>query len=174
MEEQKKKTVPEQPAKKPAVLAPGEKVFAYILLILGLFSVYLSWDLWNKVTETKKMTSAAAVPLIVSILWVVLTAFIIFSERKMTAGTTGTVLERIKTTVAYILPVDFVVMFLGTIAYCITLYLGLGFYITTPLYLYASICYLQKKDLLKNILWTAIIMAFIFLLFDKLFGVVVP
>ncbi|MDO4492351.1 MAG: tripartite tricarboxylate transporter TctB family protein [Clostridia bacterium] len=174
MEEQKKCSVPVPPEKPQQKLAPGERVFAYILLVLGLCCVYLSWDLWNKVDTAKKMTSAAAVPMIVSVLWVVLTVFVILSERKMASGTSGTLLERIKTTVSYIFPVDFVVMFLATIAYCIALYLGLGFYIATPLYLYATICYLQKKDPVKNILWTAIIMAMIYLLFDVLFGVVVP
>lgn len=161
------------PEQKVVTLAPGEKVFAYVLLAFGLACVFLSAKLWAKM-DAPKISSAAAVPMIVSCLWVVLDISIIIGERKMRAGTSGTILEKMKTTIEYIFPIDFVVLFAATIAYCVTLFLGLGFYIATPIYLWATICYLQKKDILKNILWTGIIMLFIFLVFDKLFGVVVP
>lgn len=35
-------------------------------------------------------------------------------------------------------------------------------------------CFLQKGDYKKNILWTAIIMAFIILVFQELFNIILP
>ena len=54
------------------------------------------------------------------------------------------------------------------------LVLGINFYISTGLFLYATMCYLLRKDFLKNILWTALVMAFIVVVFRMLFGVVFP
>jgi hypothetical protein len=75
---------------------------------------------------------------------------------------------------AYAFPIDVLVILGAVLVYCILLFVGVSFYIATPLFLYGSMCYLMKKDYLKNILWTALVMAFIVLVFRMLFGVVFP
>lgn len=54
------------------------------------------------------------------------------------------------------------------------LLVGLSFYVATPLFLYGCMCYLMRKSYLKNILWTALVMAFIILVFRMLFSVIFP
>ena len=58
--------------------------------------------------------------------------------------------------------------------YCIALNLKVGFYIATPVFLWVSMCYLMRKDYVKNILWTALCMAFILVVFRFIFSVMLP
>lgn len=74
----------------------------------------------------------------------------------------------------YVLPKEVLVVFLAILVYCALLLAGVSFYIATPLFLYGSMCYLMRKDYLKNIIWTAIVMAFIVVVFRMLFSVIFP
>lgn len=65
-------------------------------------------------------------------------------------------------------------MLLAILAYCALLLAGVSFYIATPLFLYGSMCFLTRRNYLKNILWTAVVMAFIVVVFRLLFGVIFP
>ncbi|MBQ9595318.1 MAG: tripartite tricarboxylate transporter TctB family protein, partial [Synergistaceae bacterium] len=66
------------------------------------------------------------------------------------------------------------IMLVLIVAYCVALLEGVSFYIATPAFLYISMCYLMRRDFLKNIIWTGIVMAFIVLVFRVLFSVVFP
>ena len=74
----------------------------------------------------------------------------------------------------YAVPKDVVVMLVAVLAYCVALLMGLSFYIATSLFLYGTMCYLTRKNYLKNVLWTALVMAFIVVVFRMLFSVVFP
>lgn len=157
------------------VLEPGEKVFAVVLLVLGMAAFLLALELWFRMSEPR-IASAAAMPLFVSGLWCVM-ALLTVIENFKSASRISSMTDRQKKLLAglgYAIPREVAVIILAIMAYCILLLTGVSFYITTTLFLYGSMCYLTRKDYLKNILWTAIVMAFIIIVFRLLFSVVFP
>lgn len=157
------------------MLSAGEKVFAVALLLTGLVAFGLSLELWLRMNEPK-ISSAAAMPLFVSTLWVVMALLTVLENAKLTTPLTGMsgFKEKLMAGLRYAIPPDVLVVLAAIVAYCGLLVAGVSFYITTPLFLYGSMCYLTRKNYLKNILWTAIVMAFIVVVFRLLFSVVFP
>lgn len=180
MDEKNKDTLntaePEQQSQesKP-ILEAGEKVFTFALFGVGLLAFGLALNLWMQM-DAPRIASAGALPLFVTSLWVILSFLAIIENRKLTSPLSGLKdwKEKVHKGLQYAFPLDVVVMLAAIFAYCAALYFGLSFYIATPLFLYGSMCYLSKKGFLKNLIWTAIIMAFIILVFRMLFGVVFP
>lgn|GEM_PF-388086 len=157
-------------------LQPGEKVFTVALFLVGVFFLIQSLMLWGRV-EAPKISSAAALPLFCSGLWTILTFVIMIENLKKTIALSslkGDAMAALKKGLAYAFPRPALVMLLAIVAYCVSLLLNASFYIVTPLFLWGSMCYLMRKDYVKNILWTALCMAFIFLVFRMLFGVILP
>lgn len=159
-------------------LEAGEKVFSFILLIVGLIALKLSVDLWFSISLRRgpRIASAAAVPVFVSALWVIMSLWTVIENFKLTTPLSKVkgLGEKITKAIAYALPLNVVIMLALIVAYCVALVEGVSFYIATPAFLYVSMCYLMRKDYLKNILWTGIVMAFIVLVFRVLFSVVFP
>lgn len=159
-------------------LEAGEKVFSFILLIVGVIALKLSVDLWFSISLRRgpRIASAAAVPVFVSALWVLMSLWTVIENFKLTTPLSKVkgVGEKIMKALAYALPINVIIMLALIVAYCVALVEGVSFYIATPAFLYISMCYLMRKDYLKNILWTGIVMAFIVLVFRMLFSVVFP
>jgi archaellum biogenesis protein FlaJ (TadC family) len=172
---EEKVTASGTPQEEKPVLAPGEKVFSVVLLILGLVAFGLALELWTRMSEPR-IASAAALPLFATAVWVILALITMLQDFKLTSPLSAVSdrMEKIKQGLAYAFPVDVLVMLALVLVYCVLLFVGLSFYIATPLFLYAGMCYLMKKDYVKNILWTALVMVFIVLVFRMLFGVVFP
>lgn len=160
----------EENKQKPFV--PGEKGFAVFLLLFGAFFLWQSIVLYS---EHPGAESAGAVPMFVSALIVIFAICIIVSDWKAESMNKGLSLgEQVKQTLGYIFPKDVLVELGLILLYCIGLNFGLGFYIMTPLFLWISMCYLMRKDYVKNLLWTALCMAFIIVVFRFIFSVVLP
>ena len=156
-------------------LEAGEKAFSVIVLAVGLIAFGMALSLWGRMSEPK-IASAAAMQLFVSGIWVItalLTVIENFRLKTPLSGMTGG-RKKVLSGLQYALPRNVLVMLGMIVAYCVLLVLGISFYIATPLFLYGAMCYLIKKDFVKNILWTAIVMAFIILVFRLLFSVVFP
>ncbi len=159
-------------------LEAGEKVFSIVLLAFGIIALYLSIELWFKIPLRRgpRIASAAAVPVFVSGLWVLMAAWTVLENFKLTtplsniSGIGRKIIEAIK----YALPLNVVIMLAAIVAYSAALLMRVSFYIATSVFLYFSMCYLTRKDFVKNILWTAIVMAFIVVVFRLLFSVVFP
>ena len=182
MENEKNRRIPEAeeaPEEKKFILQPGERVFAVVLLALGLVALYLSLKLWFKMPQPR-VSSAAALPLMASGVWVLLALITLVQDFKLLSPLSGlsSVAEKIKKGLQFAFPLDTLVVLGGILIYCLLLFLGVSFYIATPLFLYGCMCYLMRdnlvKNLLWNILWTAVVMAFIILVFRMLFSVVFP
>jgi hypothetical protein len=156
-------------------LEAGEKVFAVILLVTGIIALVMSLELWGRMKEPR-ISSAAAVPLFVSGLWTLMALLTVIENFKLTTPLSGQPagMEKIRKAFAYVLPPTVLVMIGMILFYCVLLYFKVSFYVATPLFLYGAMCFLTKKDYVKNILWTAIVMAFIVLVFRLLFSVVFP
>lgn len=159
-------------------LEAGEKVFSAILLIVGLIALKLSVDLWFSIPLRRgpRIASAAAVPVFVSALWVILALITVIENFKLSTPLSHIkgMGEKIMKALAYALPLNVIIMLIAIVAYCAALVAGVSFYIATPAFLYFCMCYLMRKDYVKNILWTACVMAFIVIVFRMLFSVVFP
>lgn len=156
-------------------LEAGEKVFAIVLLILGAAAFGLSLELWMRMKEPR-IASAAAMPLFVSGLWTLLALLTVIENVKLTTPLSKmqSWKEKLWSGLVYAMPRNVVVILLAILLYCAALRLGISFYIATPLFLYGTMCYLLRKGYLKNILWTAIVMAFVVIVFRMLFNVIFP
>ena len=150
----------------------GEKGFAVFWLLIGAFFFYQSWLMYR---ESPSAESHGAVPLFVSGLIVVFSIIILVIDRNKVSENHGrSVGAMLKDTLEKTLPKDIVITLLMLLFYCIGLLEGLGFYIATPVFLWAAMSYLMRKDYLKNLLWTALCVGFIFAVFSTLFKVVLP
>lgn len=179
MEERNQSRAPESaPAgegeRKPA-LAAGEKAFAAVLLLAGLVAFGLSLELWTRMSEPR-ISSAAALPLFVSGLWVILALLTVIENFRPDTPLTGVSgwKKKLWAGLRCAIPNEAAVMLLAILAYCTLLLAGVSFYIATPLFLYGSMCCLTRKEFLKNLLRTAVVMAFIVVVFRMLFGVIFP
>ena len=157
------------------VLKAGEKLFTYLLFLAGVFFFYHSLRLWLEM-EPPRSASAAALPLGASLLWTVLSLTLLAGNhrKKTPLGGIKSRREKIRKALQYAFPKEVLVMAGAVIIYCAMMFAGLGFYIATPLFLFATMSYLTHKVSLWNILWTAIILVFTVLVFRFLFGVVFP
>ena len=156
-------------------LRAGEKAFTYILFLAGGFFFYHSLNIWIRMSPPRT-ASAAAVPLIMSGLWTILTlTFIVENHFKKTPlSGIKSMREKIRKGLQYAFPKEVLVMLGAVVIYCVLLLLRISFYIVTPLFLYGTMCYLMRKRYLWNIVWTAITMAFTVVVFRLLFNVVFP
>ena len=156
-------------------LHEGEKVFQIILFLTGLIAFGLSVNLLGEITGPK-VSSAAALPLFVSGSWTLLALQIIWENRKLKTPLSGSkdTSKNIKTAINYAMPKDTLVLIGCVIGYCVLLYAGLNFYIATAIFLYGGMCYLHQGYKVRNAIYTALILAFIFGVFELLFGVVFP
>lgn len=163
---------PEQKIEKEEQFKPGEKGFAVFLLLFGLYFFYGSINLYK---NDPKPSSYGAVPLFVSAVIVIFSLAVIISDRNKRTETQGMSNgKKIGATLAYIFPQDVLVIIILMILYCIGLFVNTGFFIATPIFLWVGMCYLMRKNYLKNMIWTGLSMAFILLVFTYIFKVVLP
>ena len=159
---------------------PGEKAFTMTLFLLGMAAFWQSFILWLNVNQPA-IASAAALPMFASLLWSALCLVVLLSSPRSSpcqtepdtslASEAGKGLRR---AVGYALPPPLPAMIAAIAAYCAALLLHVNFYIATPLFLWGTMCYLTRRDILKNVFWTACIMGFILLIFTMIFNVVLP
>lgn len=150
----------------------GELGFLLVLAIVGLFFVYRSILLYRAYPGAE---SCASVPLFVSVVIAVLSLTeVIAAWKKRRHSSDQSIVVRFKAFVCYLFNANLLVLLLLIALYCVGLFWGVGFLVMTPLFLFASMCFLQKGGYVKNMIWTALIMIFIVLVFQKLFSIVLP
>ena len=156
-------------------LRAGEKAFTYILFLAGVFFFYHSLKIWIRM-PVPRTASAAAVPLIMSGLWTILTVTFIVENHFKKTPLSGikSLREKIWKGLQYAFPKEVLVMLSAVVIYCVLLLAGISFYIVTPLFLYGTMCYMMRRGYLLNIVWTAITMAFALVVFRLLFNVIFP
>lgn len=155
-------------------LKPGEKGFSIVFLLFGLGALIESIKLFMKDPNSY---SFGALPLFLSICIVICMLKIIFIENKRTQSKESNGLsfgQKVQEAFKYIFSKDIIVVLVLMIAYCIALYIGLGFEISTTAFLYISMCYLMGGQYLKNIPYTVLSMVFILVVFKAIFRIILP
>ncbi|MCL2618310.1 MAG: hypothetical protein FWD98_04555 [Defluviitaleaceae bacterium] len=156
-------------------MKPGEKLFVGVLLLIGLFFLYHSVELWGRVNPPRE-SSAAILPLMMTVIWVALTGAIFVKNLrgKTPLSDIADWKAKVWAGLCYVFPRDLVVIIGAVVLYCGLLLAGISFYVVTSLFLYGTMCYLMKSGFLKNVIWTAIFMVFTVVVFGMLFNVVFP
>ncbi len=151
---------------------PGEKGFTVILLLAGLFVTMESLKMYR---EDPQLQGYGTVPLICGVLLSLFSIIILLKNLRTESEIKGmSFKEKTSAVVRHLFIMDVVVMLLLIVAYCLLLYFGIPFVISSPIFLWASMSYLRRTGYVKNILFTAVVMAFVIVVFHVAFGVVLP
>lgn len=151
---------------------PGEKVFPVLLLIVGILVTKESWGMYKRSPE---LSGYGTVPLFCGAMITLLSIVIIITNMFHKSDISGMSLkEKAAAVVKHLFSLDVLVMLVMIIAYCVLLANGIPFIISSPIFLWASMTYLERGNFVKNILFTAIVMAFVILVFKVGFHVVLP
>ena len=151
----------------------GERGFSIILLIVGVLALIESIRMFMKEPTS---SSFGALPLFLSSVMVIfMLKIILFEDRKSEPeNKTSSFKELFNSTINYIFPKDIVVMFFLLILYCVLLAFGLGFEISSTIFLIIAMTYLMRGQVFKNVIYTGLSMAFILVVFKTIFQVILP
>lgn len=154
-------------------LQSGEKVFTFIMFVFCAFMFYQSYLLWN---QNQGLSGPATFPMITSGFPMLLLFFSIISNiRKRTPVSGAKALgEKTKIVIEYLFSRNVTIAFVFIVSYCLLLSFGVPFYVTTSLFLWGLMTLLYKGNYVKNLIWTAMCIAFIFVVFGLGFGVIMP
>ncbi len=151
---------------------PGEKVFPVLLLMLGIFVTKEAWGMYSRSPE---LSGYGTIPLFCGVMMVVLSVIIIITNFFRKSELTGmTMREKTIAVIKHLFSADVLVMLVMIAAYCVLLANGIPFIVSSPIFLWAAMTYLERGNFVKNILFTAIVMAFVILVFKVGFHVVLP
>ncbi len=151
---------------------PGEKVFPILLLMLGIYATKESWGMYKRSPE---LSGYGTVPLFCGAMITLLSVIIIITNMFHESEISEMPLkDKALAVVKHLFSLDVLVMLAMIIVYCIMLYNGVPFIISSPIFLWVAMTYLERGNFVKNILFTAIVMAFVILVFKVGFHVVLP
>lgn len=149
----------------------GELGFSIVLLAVGVLALIESIRMF---TKEPTPSSFGAIPLFLSSTIVFFQAKIIFFELRKASNNDADEKQTWLMKIQQILPVDILVIFAALVVYCILLMFKVGFEVSTVVFLVFTMTYLMRGQLLKNLIYTAISMAFILVVFRWLFQVILP
>lgn len=167
----------EQPEPPPAVqkektIPPGGRLITVFFLIFG--GVFLQQSLALRARDPS-LSGSATFPLAISVLLLMLTAVDFLENRKLRSENQGKPLGRqVLDGLRHLFPRDSLIFLLMSIAYYVLLVFGVPFLLASVLFLMASMCYLIPHNIVKNAVYTAVLMAAIYAIFVLVFKVTLP
>ena len=151
---------------------PGEKGFGFVLFLFGAVVTALSIPMYQ---DDPQLSAYGFMPLFLGVLLMILSLIDILQTRRYASELAGIPWkEKVREMARYLAPVDVLVVIGLMLLYCAAMYLGVPFIVATPVYLWASICYLRRKAYLMNLVYTAIVMVFVMVVFRLVFRVILP
>lgn len=152
---------------------PGERGFAIILLIVGVLALIESIKMFMKEPTS---SSFGALPLFLSsVIVIFMLKIILFEDREKGTDNKGSNFkELLDSILTYIFPKDIVVVLLFLIMYCLLLVFGLGFEMSSTIFLIVAMTYLMRGQIFKNVIYTGLSMTFILIVFKTIFQVILP
>lgn len=151
---------------------PGEKVFPVLLLIAGVLITREAWGMYKRSPE---LSGYGTVPLFCGVMITLLSVVIIITNMFHKSEISGMPLkDKTVAVVKHLFSLDVLVMLAMIIVYCVLMANDVPFVIASPIFLWAAMTYLERGNYVKNILFTAIVMAFVILVFKVGFHVVLP
>lgn len=156
-----------------AELQSGEKVFTFVMFVFCAVMFYQSYLLWNK---NPGLSGPATFPMITSGFPMLLLFFSIIGNfrKKTPVSGVASLGEKTKIVIEYLFSRNVTIALIFIVSYCLLLSYGVPFYVTTSLFLWGLMTLLYKGNYVKNVIWTAMCIAFIFVVFGLGFGVIMP
>ena len=167
----------EAPGREPAAekkerLKPGTRMISVFFLVFA--GVFL-WQSIGLYREDPTLAGYSTFPLIVSgFLFFLGVIDLIQNLRKESKSDGKGIWERGREMGRYLFPKDGVVFLLLTVAYYLMLEFGVGFVASSFLFLLLSMCYLIPKSFNKNLVYTIVCVAALYLIFKVIFKVFLP
>lgn len=145
-------------------------ILAFALLSVILFILALQVFL-----KDPTLSSAGAFPFLMTTLMLIMSGLMLFELRKYASAyeEKTNVLEKFKESSIYIFPDKIFFILIFIVVYAIALP-KVGFIISTALYLFISMITLKNKDILKSLVVSIGIVAFILVVFQFIFKVMLP
>lgn len=161
---------------KPRKCFKGEKLFIFLFAAISVVAFVLSIQLFQK---DSSLSGAGIFPLCAAVILVISAGFMIWEMRKcesaFEAGTS--LLQKGKETLQYLFPDKLSIVIAYVIAYGV-LMVVIGFNPATFLFLAATMITLSEdrslKGIGKDLIYSAILLAFIWFVFQYVFRVVLP
>lgn len=147
----------------------GERGFSLFLL---MFSVTAFWQSYA-ISGFTGLSTPGVFPMLASATMIVAAVCILFQNLRQTVGhpTKGSLKD--EGFIQAVLPLRFVVMLLLITGYVIAMP-AIGFLFSSAVFLFLSFSYLWRKSLVNSLLITVVSVALVYLVFRKLFQVVLP
>lgn len=153
-------------------LKAGARLVPVLILLLGAGSLPEAIKLYR---NDPAVNGSGIFPIVISLIMVVLSILEILKERKSSSEITGLPLkQKLAKVVDYLIPKNVFFMLVVVVLYCVALGIGIGFEISTTLFLLISMIFYIPKKLPKNIAYTAITMVSLVVIFKIVFSVVLP
>lgn len=162
--------------KETKVLKPGERLVSIIFL---LFSIWVFKESLAMFRKDPSAASYGALPLGMSIVMILcMLKIILLEDLKKHVECKGiTFKEKFVGTFSYLLSKDVLVFLALIIVYTVLLFIGAGFLISSAVFMLSCMFYFMprdKKTIKTNIIFTVILLAFLYLAFKVAFRIVLP
>ena len=153
-------------------LAPGTRAFSVFLLVFAGYFFFESVQIYQ---EYPSFSGPGFFPLCVSGLMICLVIADFIGKLKIkSAEVHGGFVQRVVATWLYVFPKDSFIFLLMSIAYYLLLLAGVPFLPASVIFLISSMCYMIRNSILKNIIYTVVLMAAIYAIFVLVFKVSLP
>ena len=150
-------------------LRAGENLFAWLLLGLGLFALIQAY----LISGFSSIKSAGTFPMGAAAVMVVSMVLVLLNNRKLAKPDTGGIKAELRQAAIEVLPKVFLVYSAVIIGYMILIQ-PLHFLPSSFAFLLLSMIYLKGGKPLKALIISAVMLAFIYVVFQYFFRVVLP
>ena len=165
--------LPKEEAKKKEDLVPGGLFVSTVLFLL--FGVVFFVQSVQMFMDDPRPQGHGTFPMIVSGLLIVLTIIDFIQKTQIKSSIAGlSFKEKFIAIIKFLFPINSFVFLLMSIAFYVAIELGVPFLVAAPVFLMASMCYLIPHNIVKNLIYTAVIIGAIYAIFALLFKVTLP
>lgn len=157
-------------------MKPGERIASILFL---LFSLYFLVESLRMFLDDPQPSSYGALPLFASIVMVASMLKVIFvDDFKRRGALSGEGWkQQAKAALNYVLSKDVILFILFIIGYIVLLLLRVGFILSSAIFMIGSMLYLMprdKKNIVSDVVFTVVLLAFLYLAFRVAFRIVLP
>ncbi|MCI8270589.1 MAG: tripartite tricarboxylate transporter TctB family protein [Lachnospiraceae bacterium] len=153
------------------VLKPGERAFSISLLAVNIWEIS---EAFKMCVKKPGLSSYGALPLGLGIIMLLCLCKIILLEDRKKTSERKKLRQSFLDAIMFVFPKDIAVFVGMMLIYFAALLLGAGFMIATPFFLFISMCYMMPHEIIKNGIFTVILVALIYIIFKMIFKVTLP
>lgn len=146
----------------PIFRQPGERIFCFLLVV---FSLYLFWQAYQ-IAGFSSLSSSGAFPLATTAVMIITSCIVFINSLKLPKDENSTFFY-------HCLPPVVAIVMAAILVYAVILE-SLGFILSSALFLFCTIQYLYRRNVLTTISLTLLALIIIYIVFRLLFQVILP